>query len=58
MGRNSGKKEVVRWACRTPLDLATMSTLKLKPAFNEGDPMQEFEIQSMTCGAAILRRPA
>jgi copper chaperone len=37
------------------LDLATMSTLKLKSAFNKGVAMQEFEIQSMTCGHCASR---
>jgi hypothetical protein len=37
------------------LDLATMSTLKLKSAFDKGVAMQEFEIQSMTCGHCASR---
>jgi hypothetical protein len=34
-----------------------MSTLKLKPAFNKGVAMQEFEIQSMTCGHSASGYP-
>mgnify|MGYP002040504825 FL=1 len=37
------------------LDLHMMSSLRLRATFNEGVFMQEFEIQSMSCGGCASR---